>query len=290
MIPKGSLIIIGGKEDKAENKSEMQTVNHDFSSNEILKDLVKDKKDRIEVITSASAEPESLEEDYRNTFNEIGYKNFGFIHFTKENPSQEDDIERIKNAKTVFFSGGDQERLYNSVNRSFIDVLKNKYLHDEDFTIAGTSAGAMCIPEIMISEALNAEAMVGYDIELKKGFGLISKCIVDTHFVHRGRFGRLAHAVILNQEVWGLGLGEDTALLVKNGSLATCIGSGMATVISAEDLGKTNVKNVEKGEPVFAENLKVHILTDGCIIDLENRTIKMTNKNNKNKKRNEEVK
>jgi cyanophycinase len=50
----------------------------------------------------------------------------------------------------------------------------------------------------MIADAINGEAIVGYDLELDNGLGFLD-CIIDTHFVHRGRFGRLAHATILHR-------------------------------------------------------------------------------------------
>jgi len=100
-----------------------------------------------------------------------------------------------------------------------------------------------------------------------EGLGFLN-CVIDTHFVHRGRFGRLVHAVIIHPKLLGLGLGEDTALIIEEGQLATCKGSGMAVVISARALKRTNVKDVENGAPVFAENITVDILIDGCKYDL----------------------
>ncbi|MFC3161576.1 cyanophycinase [Chryseobacterium arachidis] len=147
------------------------------------------------------------------------------------------------------------------------DLLRRKYKEEDDFMIAGTSAGAMCMPKIVILEAINGEAILEYDIELNSGFGFIENCIIDTYFVHRARFVRLAHATILHQECWGIGLGEDTALLIEEGYKATCRGSGSVWIINAREIGQTNTEMAEKGFPIYAENLKVHILTDNCKID-----------------------
>jgi cyanophycinase len=146
--------------------------------------------------------------------------------------------------------------------------LKEKYIADKDFMIAGTSAGAMCMPEIMISEAENGEAIIDNDIRLAKGLGLLDNSMVDTHFVNRGRFGRLTHAVLKHQDLYGLGLGEDTALLIENGKHALCKGSGMVVVISAKNVTQTNISSADEDCPIYAENLQVHILVEGCIIDL----------------------
>ncbi|MEF9478491.1 Type 1 glutamine amidotransferase-like domain-containing protein [Chryseobacterium sp. 1B4] len=136
--------------------------------------------------------------------------------------------------------------------------------------IAGTSAGAMCMPKIVILEAVNGEAILEHDIDLDSGLGFIENCIIDTHFAHRARFGRLSHAVILHQECWGIGLGEDTALLIEEGHKATCKGSGSVWIINAKEIRQTNTETAKKGFPVYVENLKVHILTDNCKIDLMN--------------------
>ncbi|MFP3598568.1 cyanophycinase [Chryseobacterium sp. SIMBA_029] len=269
MTPKGQLLIIGGKEDKAGKNPEMKEDNNNFSPHEILKLLAKSKDDRIEVITAATTDPESMRKTYTKTFEEIGYTNFDFLDICDDQTHTDYHLKRVEAAQTVFFTGGDQNRICNTLQQSVLtDLLKEKYWNEENFMIAGTSAGAMCMPKIVIIDAINGEAILEHDIELNLGLGLIHNCIIDTHFVHRARFGRLAHAVILNQDCWGVGLGEDTALLIEQGSKATCRGSGMVWMLSATEIGKTNTKNVKKGFPIYAENLKVHILTDQCKIDL----------------------
>lgn len=273
MIPKGRLLIIGGKEDKGEDDSEMEKKNNNFSPKEILKLLAESKNDRIEVITTASSEPEDMRETYTKVFNEIGYTNFDFLDICDEQVHSDFHLKRVEAAKTVFFTGGDQNRICGSLNQSVLtDLLKKKYQEEDGFMIAGTSAGAMCMPKIVILEAVNGEAMLEHDIELDTGLGFIENCIVDTHFIHRARFGRLAHAVILHQECWGIGLGEDTALLIEEGCRATCRGSGMAWIVNARHIGQTNTRTVEKGAPIYAENLRIHILTDNCKIDFNNDT------------------
>ncbi|MBW7676376.1 cyanophycinase [Chryseobacterium chendengshani] len=268
MNPKGKILIIGGHEDRDDNKVEMQDSNRKFLKNEILKLLAQSKNDRIEIVTAASAEPESMRDTYRKTFAEIGYTNFGFLHTFEETP-EDHYLQRISKAKTVFFTGGDQNRICKHLNHSAIrNLLHEKYTNEENFIIAGTSAGAMCLPEVIIFEAENGEAIIKDDIELGTGLGLLDNLIVDTHFIHRGRFGRLAHAVLLNQELYGAGLGEDTALLIEEGNKAICKGSGMVLMISGSEIDQTNISTVKKSSPVYAENFKVNILTEDCIVDL----------------------
>jgi len=233
-IPKGKLLIIGGKEDRDGTDVEMKRRNKEFIPHEILKLLLKNKTDRIEVITTASSEPESMRETYTKTFEEIGYTNFGFIHCTDK--AADEDIQKIWESKAVFFTGGDQKRICDEIrNTEICDVLMEKYLSEKDFIIAGTSAGAMCMPEIIISEAEEDEAMLENDIKISSGLGFLSHCIVDTHFIHRGRFGRLAHAVMLHRKCFGIGLGEDTALLIEEGKNAICKGDRNQCAASRAD-------------------------------------------------------
>lgn len=268
MRPKGRLIIIGGKEDKDNKGSEMKDENHDFEPNEILKLIADSKNDRIEVVTTATSEPKSTEKTYSKVFKELGYSNFGFLYITDGQKTEPDRMKRINEAKTIFFSGGDQCKICNILKDTDVaKLIYRKYLQEADFTVAGTSAGAMCMSYVMIGGAVNGEATLGHDVELDEGLSFLD-CMIDTHFVHRGRFGRLSHAVVLHPKLLGLGLGEDTALIIENGNMATCKGSGMVIVINGREIKQTNVEKVEKGQPVFAENLIVDILTDGCSIDL----------------------
>lgn len=271
MKAKGKLLIIGGHEDRSDNEVEMKKVNNNFSPYEILRLLAVSENDRIEVVTAASSEPDSLRKTYHETFSKLGYTNVGFLHLNEEDI--ENDCQRISKAKTVFFTGGDQNRICEKLTKSpAMKVLKEKYFSEKEFMVAGTSAGAMCLPEIIICEAENGEAIVGNDLTLGSGLGLLKNSIVDTHFVERGRFGRLAHAVLQHQQLYGIGLGEDTALLIENDK-AVCRGSGMVMVLNAENITKTNVDTVKKGYPVYAENLKVNMLTDGCSLDFSDGSI-----------------
>src|SRR5690606_32677587 len=133
---------------------------------------------------------------------------------------------------------------------------------------AGTSAGAMVMSSTMISGGGVTEALLGSDIQTCAGLGLINDCIIDTHFIKRGRFSRLAHAIILNPGNLGIGLGENTALMITDGDHAECKGTGMVVLIDGSTIERTNISEADAGDPVYVENLKVHLLVQHCRFNL----------------------
>lgn len=271
-IPKGRLLIIGGAEDKGVEKLPMQSDNPNFEEMEILKCLVTGKvsNPRIEVITTASNEPEKQKRAYRRAFDKIGYKNIGFINIQdKKEARKEEFVDRVKKAKTVLFAGGDQLKLSTILGGTvFSDAIRDKYFTDKDFTVAGTSAGAAVIPEVMIQRGGSYEALIESDLKTGGGIGLVEGCIIDTHFIKRGRFSRLAHSIIRNPGHIGIGLGEDTAIIIKKGHEAECLGSGMVVIIDGRDIEETNINEAEDDSAVYVDNLRVHLLVKGCKFDL----------------------
>jgi cyanophycinase len=121
----------------------------------------------------------------------------------------------------------------------------------------------MAASELMIYEGAQHEAMLQGSVRMSSGLRFISGCIIDTHFIKRGRFERLAQSLVMNPTCIGIGLGEDTALLIKEGNKAECKGSGMVIIIDGKDIGHTNVAYAEENIPLSIEGLRVHILSRG---------------------------
>lgn len=267
-IPKGKLIVIGGGQDLG-GKNTLISKYGDLKRFEILMELIPKKKSQekkhIEIITTASTEPKEVNKMYSKAFKKIGFSEVGFI-FVGNNLESHDPkfIQRIKKAHAVLFSGGDQFRLSTILgNTDILDAVRQRYMKDTDFIVAGSSAGAMTLPEIMILGFEINEAIKNKILKISSGFGFIDHCIIDTHFVQRGRFGRLSQAVVMNPGFLGIGIGEDTALLIKKGNQAECIGSGIVVIIDGKDVGHTNIAYAEIDEALCIENLKVHVLSHG---------------------------
>lgn len=273
IIPKGRLLIIGGAEDKGEGKLAIAFRNPKFVEMEILKELVsaESKDPRIEVITTASDEPEKEKRMYERAFKKVGYSHVGYINIQdKKEARDESYADRIKKAKTVLFGGGDQFKIATVLGGTlFAQVLREKYFSDKDFTIAGTSAGAAVVTEVMIQSGGTYEALLESDLQTGGGIGLLEGCIIDTHFIKRGRFGRLAQAIVRNPGQMGIGLGEDTAISIKKGREAQCLGSGTVVIIDGRDIEETNINYVGDDDPIYVDNLRVHLLVKGCKFDIQ---------------------
>ncbi|ASS48217.1 MAG: cyanophycinase [Candidatus Fluviicola riflensis] len=273
MVPKGKLLLIGGAEDKGENKVPITVHHSQFVHLEILKKLVSEKSmdARIEVITTASSYPVEVRAIYEKAFSKVGYTNVGFmdIHSIPDSKN-ESYIERVEKADTVLFSGGDQFKITTIIGGSPVaEAIIKKYKNNAEFTVAGTSAGAMVMSKIMIQSGGKQEALIDADLKISTGLGLIKDCIIDTHFIRRGRFGRLVNAVVSNSGYLGIGLGEDTALLIRKGNRAQCLGSGMVVIIDGRYIEQTNMSLVGKGTPIYVDNLRVHLLVRNCEFNID---------------------
>ncbi len=267
--PKGKLIAIGGAEDKGTDleKGEIYRNNLNFFELGILRRVVEEAggiMSRIEVITTASTIPYEVGENYLNAFGKIGCTNVGVMHIRNRQDAMDDEyIERIRHCDAVMFSGGNQLRLsVTDGGTEFLSILKKRY-QEENFLIAGTSAGAMAMGHTMIYEGNAARAHLKGEVKMTTGLAFISSIIIDSHFEKRGRFGRLVQAVATNPSGIGIGLGEDTGMLITEGNKMEAIGSGLVVIIDGHDILHSNIADIPDGNPVSIENLKVHFCEKG---------------------------
>jgi len=268
--PKGKLVIIGGAVDLGTNISTQEHIikpDHlKFFDRGILKRIITESANHeasvVEVVTTASQIPELVGIEYVNAFNQLNLTKVGTLHIkSREDAQRKDYIERIRKADVVIFTGGDQLRLSSIFGGTeFLQVLKQRY-HKENFIIAGTSAGAAAASTNMIYKGQSNEALIKGEVQITAGLGFIDSVIIDTHFVQRGRIGRLMYAVASNPGILGIGLGEDAGLLITEGSQMEAIGSGLIILVDGKNMVETNIYDVELGSPVSIENLKLHVMS-----------------------------
>ena len=274
--PKGKLIIIGGSVDKGSFSESHEDLNRKLKFfeegilNRIIKVSAKNNLSRIEIITTASSIPEEVGAEYVNAFKNLNVVNVGVLNIkTREEANSKEHIERLKNAHVVMFTGGDQLRLTSIFGGTeFHHLLLEKY-ENEDFVISGTSAGAAASSNNMIYQGSSHGALLKGEVKITGGLGFINNVIIDTHFVQRGRIGRLLYACASNPINLGIGLGEDTGLLITEGNIMEAIGSGLIILVDATKMGKTNLTDIDMGEPVSMENLIVHVMSIHDHFDLK---------------------
>lgn len=270
MTPKGKLIIIGGAVDKGSfaesNFTDQVEKNLNFFEKGILKRIIDESKhgkdSRIEIIPTASKIPTVVGTEYAKAFQFLGAENVEVLNIEKREEALSDEsFNRIKSADVIFFTGGDQLRLTSIIGGTPMhDLILQKY-QDEEFIYVGTSAGAACASKSMIYEGSSHEALLKGEIKITSGLGLIDHVIVDTHFVQRGRIGRLFQAVVSNPKTLGIGLGEDTGLLIVEGNSMEALGSGLVILVDGRNISDTNITDVSIGDPISIKNLVVHVMS-----------------------------
>jgi len=279
---RGKLIIIGGAVDKGSftetdlDKSAPKNLN--FFEAGILKRIIEESKNkansRIEVVTTASKIPREIGPEYVKALHYLGADNVDVLHIEKREQAVDPEVlERLKAADVVMFTGGDQLRLTSILGgTTFHDIILEKYIN-EDFIYAGTSAGAAAASNNMIYQGSSSEALLKGEVKITSGLGLIDGVIIDTHFVQRGRIGRLFQAVVGNPKVLGIGLGEDTGLLITDGRQMEAIGSGLVILVDGREIKDTNLTQVELGQPISINHLVTHVMSKFDTFNLD--TFKM---------------
>ena len=271
------MVSVGGAEDKGTDleKGIVQRNRLNFFELGILKTVISlcgKENPRVEVITTASSIPDEVGQNYFDAFAKLGCNNVGHIRIrNREEVVHHEYVERLEACDCVMFSGGNQLRLSSIFGGThFLDVLKHRY-HSSKFVIAGTSAGAMAMSNTMIYEGNAALAHLKGEVKITTGLGLLQNVIIDTHFDKRGRFNRLAQAVAAQPGAIGIGLGEDTGVIVSNGDELKAIGSGCVVIIDGRKIEYNNIADIKFGQPISVENIIVHMMSKGDCYNLDKR-------------------
>jgi len=248
----GTLIIIGGAEDKTTDKK-------------ILKDVFRlsgGDSSEISIITTATNYPAEVGDEYKRLFSNLGTDKIHVININRrEDANDELALEPLIKSDCIFFVGGDQLRISSILgNTKAHEIVMEAYRQGK--VIAGTSAGASMMSQIMVVEGEDDEAPRKCTLKMAPGMGLLNGAIIDQHFNQRGRLGRLLTAVAQNPIILGIGIDEDTAIVVENGEKFSVIGSGVATVVDGKDILFTNVSEQHPDDPLAITNVKIHILPE----------------------------
>ncbi|MGB7395783.1 MAG: cyanophycinase [Pricia sp.] len=278
MSVKGILIPIGGNENKGIGLPEEDHM--EFIEESILARVVKESGGRnanIVIIPTASRIPSEVGENYIMTFGKLGCKNVEVADIRRREESDTPAfIDLIEKADCVMFSGGNQSNITKKIGGTAIHTILRERYKNDPIVIAGTSAGAMCMSAEMITGGSSKESFIKGAVGMNQGMGFIPNLIIDSHFITRGRFGRLAEAIARFPDLLGVGLAEDTGMVIKNCNTFEIIGSGMVILFDPSKLKHNNEKLLEVGQPMSISNLKTHILANGDRFNIKKRKLKVT--------------
>lgn len=266
--PKGILIAIGGSEQRETKqlKSEEGSSDNELAPESILKRFVDELRGQgpVVVIPTASGEAEEAGQEYVRIFTELGVERVEVLNVqTREEADADTCCQLIDEAAGVMFTGGDQLRLTARLGGTeLLRRLKARYAHSR-IVIAGTSAGATAMSTPMIYQGRNDAGLLKDEIHITTGLQFMHDVAIDTHFVARGRIVRVAQIIATNPGCIGLGLEEDTAVVVTDGQELEVIGNGMVVVVDGRQCQGNTIADIQPGEVFSIRNLQVHLLARG---------------------------
>ncbi|MDQ2772443.1 MAG: cyanophycinase [Bacteroidota bacterium] len=260
--PLGTLVVFGGGDDDPLLA--------------LLAGLLPDRTAPIEVFTTATRrQPARTAAAYAHSWHQLGCPHVRHLQVNETHPADDPaTLARLRAAAVVFLSGGDQERITDFlVGTEFLEILRHKYQHESGFIVAGTSAGASALAEFMLVDGHGWRSLLGGRVEVVPGLGLLPGVVLDQHFAERARYPRLMHAALARPHLLGVGLSEETGLLVRPGQPARVFGTEAVVVVDAAHTTHNNLPEVPRNEFISGHGLRLHLLIDGQQLDLGKREV-----------------
>lgn len=259
---KGHLVIIGGAEDRTEEKRVLARV----------VELSGGDNAHMVVLTTASSLGPEIEKVYHSAFTALGARQVTTLHIHDRLAANDPALaDVILNATGIFMTGGDQSRLAAILGGSECGKAMHRAFKRRGACVAGTSAGASAISEHMVASGRKGVHPKKGMLNLVPGLGLLNRVIIDQHFSQRHRLGRLLSIVAQNPFLIGLGIDEDTAVVVAPNTELEVIGAGAVTIVDARDLTYTNVNEAKKNAILAMTNIQLHVLPAGFKFHIETR-------------------
>jgi cyanophycinase len=225
----------------------------------------------LAVVTTATENPDAAYATYREAFTALGIRSVRWLAIDSRAEAERAAEQLDEELGGVFFTGGDQLRLTATLGgTAFHRRLVAR--QQVGLTVAGTSAGAAAMSQVMIVEGEADRMPTRSTVRMAAGLGLWPEAVIDQHFSQRGRIGRLLAALAQNPAVLGVGLDEDTALEVRADlDQAWVYGSGTATVLDGRTIRETNASDSRPAEPLALVDVRLHVLREGYGLRLSTR-------------------
>jgi cyanophycinase len=249
-----ALIIVGGHEDKEGDKLILRAIADRVHGGKLV------------IITAASNHQEELGDEYERLFRGLGVRHVYKLPIESRDEAVSDrSVSILKDATTIFFTGGDQLRITSLLGCSPV-CERIQEIYESGGTIAGTSAGASVMTETMMVEGDGESThRLGSGLSLAPGLGLMRGTIVDQHFSERGRLGRLLAAIAQNPRILGIGIDENTAIILEQDNRFTVVGDGGVIVLDAGAMTYSNVADEQRDRSLSAFDVKLHVLSQGDV-------------------------
>lgn len=253
-----TLIIIGGKEDRTADKVILGEVARRIGSGKLVVSTV-----------AIPSNPEGLFEEYEKAFRALGVKHLYKLEINdREEAKSESKLRILDDATGVFFTGGDQMKITSQIGDTPV-FRRLQEIYEEGGLIAGTSAGAAVMSETMLVTGGDEDShVIGGSLRMAPGLGLIRDVIIDQHFMERGRLGRLLGAVAQNPKNLGIGIDEQTAIVVERGNGFYVLGSGAVYVIDGSEVSYSNIAEEDLKKTLSIYDVRMHMLSQGDRFDL----------------------
>lgn len=225
----------------------------------------------VAILTTATERPHEVATEYRRLFLRFGADQVIHLNVSDRAEAGSPQVaDSLKGVSGIFLTGGDQLRLTSILGGTLLEFSLNAAV-ERGAVLAGTSAGAAAMTDIMIVSGYEESAPKRSSVRLAPGLGFLKEVVVDQHFAQRGRIGRLLTVVAQYPYILGLGLDEDTAIECDPGGVFTVIGSGACTVVDGFTIDHSNVSDSDIGEPLALTKVTLHVLPAGYSFDLQSR-------------------
>ena len=253
--PQGDLIVIGGRENKEGHRPILEEVARRANGGKIV------------VTTFGSDEPEEQWSDYEKVFRELGVKDLVHLDARKrEELLQHPRLDEVEGASVIFFGGGDQTKVTSRFGGTPL-CSRIREMYQQGVTIAGTSSGASVMSEVMMMGGDENSSSDAATARLAAGLALIPQVIIDQHFAERGRISRLFKAIGQNPRMLGIGIDEDTAIVVDKHQRFIVMGSGAVYVVDGSAITFSNAADEDQPAPSI-HNIVVHVLCQSDCFDM----------------------
>jgi cyanophycinase len=249
--------MIGGAEDRTGDRLILR---------EVLKKI---RHGRLAIVTAASEQPDEMWKSYQNACREMDFNDIEHVQvLQRQDAFDSKNIKLIARCQGVFFTGGDQLKITTKIGGTPVGQIIQE-IHEDGGLLAGTSAGASVMGETMLIAGEGGEShKVGGALSMAPGLGFVHDMIIDQHFAQRGRMGRLLGAVAQNPKLLGMGIDEDTAVVIE-GDRLRCVGAGAVYIADGREVSFTNISEGGQDLTMCMYDVRLHILANGSEFDLK---------------------